>query len=1055
MKKGFTLIELLAVIVILAIISLIAIPIVLDIIADSRRSAAMASADGYIRAVNYKIAQEALKDNIIEDGDYVIGENAISVDANNSNNIEGEYTVENSSVLWAGLCVNHYSVSYSNGVTAIDDSGNYCNEEIPYVFEEPEAELLSNVCTDDSKYTNETKFKIKTVEDLVCLSNLVNGGKNFVDKEIYLLSDIDFNSDDSYSDPSTTAYGDINGDGVTEGLKIELTTGRGFNPIGNSSNKFSGTFLGYAYTISNLMINRETQYLGLFGYNSGTINGIKLRSASVTSNATTSGDIYIGSIAGINNGTIKNIDAKAIVSMSTTKVVYYAGGIIGKNQKTLYNAMFSGTVSGYANVGGLVGSHTNQDTQGVVYDSSITSSGSGGILTGNGSYSDYIKGYTKNSTVSAETTVNRGANFSILTLEGVDGILDTYIGGDNDEDYYYFDYDNEGNIVLFSTQLAPIQNTLNGSGTEEDPYLINNENDWRVASTLGTKSKYFSVTSDIDFTNKNYYALGTGSNKFNGNINGNMHTISNVSLIGQHDLGLFGYNQGTIEGFEFDNITVSSVGTYVGLIAGINTNTGKIIGIRTRNTTVSTTASSGDTYIGGLIGQNSGTINNVDVKSNVSMSTSSSVYYAGGIIGRNQKTLYNAMFSGTVSGYSNVGGLVGSHTNQNTQGVVYDSSITSSGTGGNLTGTSSYTSYINGYAYNTTISAATSISRGTTLSSLTIDSVASVLDIFDTDSDHYYFASDGNGGIALYNDTEQAPDIISGSGTEADPYLISDTDDWTLINVIPNGKSATYLLTADLDFTNKTFNKISTSSSKFTGHLIGNMHTISNVSVSGTGVFEYNKGTLEGIRFNNISITSTERGTGLIGTNEGTVKGVEVKNLTINATISSGDTSHTGGLVGINKGLIKTVVVEGDITSNKWRVGGIVGYNNAEIDGAVFKGNISTSEAVGGLVGKSDEVVSGKSLRIKGLVYNTTITASVANTNMGKTIGSAVNTTNTTKNIGVTLVGTRQTGYYVDGTEINELTTSNISDVVDTTGSNSDGYYVAINNGNVVLSKIQ
>ena len=38
-KKGFTLIELLAVIVILAIISMIAIPIVLNIIGDTRKSA--------------------------------------------------------------------------------------------------------------------------------------------------------------------------------------------------------------------------------------------------------------------------------------------------------------------------------------------------------------------------------------------------------------------------------------------------------------------------------------------------------------------------------------------------------------------------------------------------------------------------------------------------------------------------------------------------------------------------------------------------------------------------------------------------------------------------------------------------------------------------------------------------------------------------------------------------------------------------------------------------------------------------------------------------------
>ncbi len=50
-KKGFTLIELLAVIVILAIIALIATPMIMGVIDDARKGAAEASANGYIEAV--------------------------------------------------------------------------------------------------------------------------------------------------------------------------------------------------------------------------------------------------------------------------------------------------------------------------------------------------------------------------------------------------------------------------------------------------------------------------------------------------------------------------------------------------------------------------------------------------------------------------------------------------------------------------------------------------------------------------------------------------------------------------------------------------------------------------------------------------------------------------------------------------------------------------------------------------------------------------------------------------------------------------------------------
>lgn len=52
-KKGFTLIELLAVIVILAVIALIATPIILGIINDSKIQADLRTVEGYAKAVEY------------------------------------------------------------------------------------------------------------------------------------------------------------------------------------------------------------------------------------------------------------------------------------------------------------------------------------------------------------------------------------------------------------------------------------------------------------------------------------------------------------------------------------------------------------------------------------------------------------------------------------------------------------------------------------------------------------------------------------------------------------------------------------------------------------------------------------------------------------------------------------------------------------------------------------------------------------------------------------------------------------------------------------------
>ena len=68
MKKGFTLIELLAVIVILAIIALIATPIIMGIINDSKDSAKKRSLELYKDAIVNEIATSQLTENPVEPG---------------------------------------------------------------------------------------------------------------------------------------------------------------------------------------------------------------------------------------------------------------------------------------------------------------------------------------------------------------------------------------------------------------------------------------------------------------------------------------------------------------------------------------------------------------------------------------------------------------------------------------------------------------------------------------------------------------------------------------------------------------------------------------------------------------------------------------------------------------------------------------------------------------------------------------------------------------------------------------------------------------------------
>ena len=118
-KKGFTLIELLAVIVILAIIALIATPIILNMINNARKSAAKSSAYGYIEAID---SNNGFADAEVEgytkivDGTYDVSE--ISVRMKGKAPEGGEITITQGKVTNADICMNGYKVEYEVGKEA-------------------------------------------------------------------------------------------------------------------------------------------------------------------------------------------------------------------------------------------------------------------------------------------------------------------------------------------------------------------------------------------------------------------------------------------------------------------------------------------------------------------------------------------------------------------------------------------------------------------------------------------------------------------------------------------------------------------------------------------------------------------------------------------------------------------------------------------------------------------------------------------------------------------------------------------------------------------------
>ena len=119
-KKGFTLIELLAVIVILAIIALIATPIILNMISKAKRSAAKDSALGYIDAINYNNELASMNNEYSVNYEVIADGNDIDIDTidvkmKGKLPDGGTVSISNGRVTNLTLCIDGYSIESTNG----------------------------------------------------------------------------------------------------------------------------------------------------------------------------------------------------------------------------------------------------------------------------------------------------------------------------------------------------------------------------------------------------------------------------------------------------------------------------------------------------------------------------------------------------------------------------------------------------------------------------------------------------------------------------------------------------------------------------------------------------------------------------------------------------------------------------------------------------------------------------------------------------------------------------------------------------------------------------
>jgi hypothetical protein len=457
----------------------------------------------------------------------------------------------------------------------------------------------------------------------------------------------------------------------------------GFNQYGTISHCISMcTVSGYRYvgglvgrnhygTISDCYSNASAvgvrEVGGLVGSHEGTIT-------ESYSTGTVSGSDYVGGLTGFSFGTITD-------SYSTGSVsgVAWVGGLVGENYTGIIDNSYStGNVKGASNVGGLIG--LNYNNFGEITDSFWDVNTSG--------LADSDGGVGK-TTVEMQTE-------STFTDAGWDFVGET-VNGPND---IWRNCEGEG-----YPRLAWEEYEKYGGGTGEpnDPYLIYTPCQMNeIGADANDWDNHFLLCADIDlseYTGTEFNIIGVGrwdctldlcrldGTPFTGVFDGNGHTISNFTYeyIGDKFTGLFGYVHG--ESAQIKNLDLRDVdidvqhsggdpdygatgsligelfdGTVIGCyIQGGNlsggSRVGGMVGVNDDGTITncySTGSVSGSSYVGGLVGGGTGTITYCYSNGHVSGSDR-----VGGLAGGNFGNISDCYATGSVSGDDTVGGLVG------------------------------------------------------------------------------------------------------------------------------------------------------------------------------------------------------------------------------------------------------------------------------------------------------------------------------------------------------------------------------------------------------------
>jgi hypothetical protein len=795
--------------------------------------------------------------------------------------------------------------------------------------------------------TAEDPYQIWTAEQM----NAIGAGPSAWDKHFKLMADIDLSS-----------------------------FGTAFNIIGTAwGQPFSGVFDGDGHAISNFECSAPDVYsVGLFGYVRGENAQIKnlrlidpsihaetedyvgsligrIQSGTITAcsveNGIVCGKESVGGLIGFNDhGSITECFSTATVS-GTTGV----GGLVGENFRKITNCYSSGSVSGNEKIGGLVGNGHNPDSITNCYSTARVSGAEsvGGLVgTTNRAKWSFWDIETSEQTDSGggtgKTTAEMQTASTFIGYWGCDAVWTI----DEGVDYPRLAWQNMPGELIVKPRY------MEGSGTETDPYLIYTAEQLNMIGLFPCDwDKHFKLMADIDlseYTGTEFNIIGyrvgvlsPDNEPFTGVLDGNDKSISHFNYSSterESYIGIFGY----IERAKLNNLCLTDPsinverGTYVGSLVGWSLYA-TVSACYVQGGTIS-----GASEVGGLVGNNHGVI--TECASSAAVSGGSSI---GGLVGYNAYgSIGNCYSSGSVSGTTSVGGLVGYCSFQATITHCYSAGkVQGTENVGGLLGLTHEGEILSCF-WDIETSGQISSAGGTGKTTVEMQTASTFVGwgcyaawTISEGLDYPRLRWENVPGEVL---TTPSFPSLQGSGTEDDPYLIYTAEQFGEIGLFPCEWDKHFKLMADIDLSGYAWT---------TSNTIGRYVRYPSQGIRPfAGVFDGNGKTIR-----NFGHTSAPGG-GYAGI-FADVEGAEIKDLGLidpNVSFNVGG-ARVGSLAGwLHNSTITNCYVEGGSVSGGGTVGGLIGENyDSTVDGCHVRCSLSGGGRVGGLVGWNRGAVRG------------------------------------------------------------------------------------------------